>query len=368
MGQLRERTIVHQVDLENLRGGGIDTCISDMVKYCPAGWDLRVVGVATAGQELGVWRQVDVSGRTVSVMNIARVAKHGRSTRLPDSVKLAIGVLRFRRKMRSNEFQVHRVEINAVVRVVFRKARVIQFLHGDGIAGLGRTSDSAWRFFPKLAARLEKAAVSHASEVHIFSRRGGERLLAVRSDVHVWRTWYDPALFFCEDQKDRSGIVWIGRLETPKDPVLALRVFAELLRRRPGLSIAMVGDGQLKHDCRRIIRELGLDDRLQTVDHLKRERLAELLRRSKVMLMTSYFEGSPRVLIEAAASGTAIVATTESDPDDALAEMTNGWRVIGRNPADLADAVLEACEAPNATNDAAAVWSAPAVIESILSC
>jgi glycosyltransferase involved in cell wall biosynthesis len=53
--------------------------------------------------------------------------------------------------------------------------------------------------------------------------------------------------------------------------------------------------------------------------------------------MTSHYEGSPRVLIEALACGMQVVATKEADPDGVVRDRSPNLRVASRQPSAIAD-------------------------------
>ena len=71
---------------------------------------------------------------------------------------------------------------------------------------------------------------------------------------------------------------------------------------------------------------------------LSREEVSEKMNSASVLLLTSRYEGSPRVLYEAGGCGLPVVCTFECDFDEWL-DGTNGFRVESRDPDVLAAAV-----------------------------
>lgn len=343
-GERQSRTIVHQVDLLELRGGGIETCIKDIVTYAPAGHDVRVVGVLGPGSEapLGRWTTVELGGRQVQFMPVARLGAPG-PRRVPETITLLMGLAKYRKSVRPTIAQVHRVETAAIVKFLFPKCRVIQFLHGDGLADLSRNSDSFWRFLPWAARPLQWWAVRTADQVHVFSAAGGRRFSRYRADIRVWRTWYDPALFFREPREARSGdVLWVGRLEPPKDPLLAVETVACLRAAGLAVRLTLVGSGGLEQKVHDAIARLDLSSAVTLIPHLPREEIAVAMRSHRVLLMTSHYEGSPRILIEGLACGMQVVATEEADPDGVVARRSPDLRVASRQPSAVADALRRA--------------------------
>jgi glycosyltransferase involved in cell wall biosynthesis len=86
-----------------------------------------------------------------------------------------------------------------------------------------------------------------------------------------------------------------------------------------------------------------------------------------VFLMTSHpgYEGYPRVLVEAMASGLPSVVTEGSDTGGLVVDAKTGW-VCGRSPGELASRLREAAQLDRAqVRDAVEDLSAPVLIDRI---
>jgi glycosyltransferase involved in cell wall biosynthesis len=83
------------------------------------------------------------------------------------------------------------------------------------------------------------------------------------------------------------------------------------------------------------------------VPYLAREQIAAAMRRHRILLMTSHYEGSPRVLIEGLACGMLVVVTKEADPDGVIRHRSPDHRVASRQPSVVADALKRALTKPD---------------------
>jgi glycosyltransferase involved in cell wall biosynthesis len=128
--------------------------------------------------------------------------------------------------------------------------------------------------------------------------------------------------------------VWVGRFEPEKDPLLALGALEMFMGEGPGRVAVMLGNGSL-HD--RVLE--GRHACVHIPGAVSRTEVASAMAESDVALITSHFEGSPVVMSEALASGTPVVATRESDPDERIVDGVNGYCVIERSPSALASAM-----------------------------
>src|SRR5665648_117162 len=120
-----DRLVVHQLDLARPAPGGIDTCVRGLISHAPDGVTFAVVGVdagaEVSGRRLGVWEQHEVGGRTSWFLPVARLDAGNQARRIPHSLRLVLGLARYRRRL--PEFtllQAHRADVAAAARVVLR--------------------------------------------------------------------------------------------------------------------------------------------------------------------------------------------------------------------------------------------------------
>jgi glycosyltransferase involved in cell wall biosynthesis len=361
------RTIVEHVDLERLVPGGIDTCIKDILSNVPEG-TVRVIGISEIGTlPKGKWSSVQVGNNSIEFLPVAEFSRSRRKgLRIPDSLKFVMGLVRYSKHIRGALVQTHRVETGFVSRLL-GCSRNIQFIHNDGVALTGQHSDSIWKRLPKLYRILERQTLTKSSGVVLFNEKDADRIRSIRRDAYVSSTWYDENTFSYDASEQRDLYTWVGRLEEQKDPVLAARVFIELCRTHAEAQCVMVGDGSLLENVRREIAGSGLaGDRINLAGRLGRPDVANLMRRSKATLLTSHYEGSPRVLFESLACGAPMAATLESDPGRILRPGINGAH-CSRDASQIAESLRELSELdPEDVHQSVRVFSAQTVIPKVL--
>lgn len=98
---------------------------------------------------------------------------------------------------------------------------------------------------------------------------------------------------------------WVGRFSAEKAPEAMIRAFAAVPDREARL--CMIGDGPLWNRCRALGDALGLGDRLLLPGAIPDA--SRILRAFDVLCLSSLTEGTPMVLLEAAAASIAVVAT-----------------------------------------------------------
>jgi glycosyltransferase involved in cell wall biosynthesis len=155
--------------------------------------------------------------------------------------------------------------------------------------------------------------------------------------IAVFTGSVDP-LRFLPGRPPRYDVIFVGRLVPAKGCDLLQEVLANLVARRPGVSIAVVGEGPLEKSMRGHLAAVGA---LQRVAFLgRRDDVPELLAESRVFLLTSPDEGMSIALLEAMAAGVAPVVPDVGDLRDAVRHGENGFVVGTRRPQDFVEPIL----------------------------
>lgn len=198
--------------------------------------------------------------------------------------------------------------------------------------------------FAKALFRHFTGAVDGFAAMNFGLARELETLLPGRNIV----TLHDPVYFRpIADQsrrEDGRSILWIGRLEPQKDPLLALKTISRL---GPSVRLTMLGDGSLRDDVQRRISTMKLADRVSLLGHVRE--IEPYFARADALLITSRYEGGPAVAVEAMAAGLPVVATDCSFLlRDLVARPEAGRLVKSRKPQKLAAALEKVCAQPRA--------------------
>lgn len=136
----------------------------------------------------------------------------------------------------------------------------------------------------------------------------------------------------------------VTRLSPQKAPLDFVRAAAEVAKHVPAAYFVMVGDGPLRADVEQLAVGLGLADRL-ILTGLRRD-VPELLAAFDVFVLSSLWEGLPRVLPQAMATGLPIVATAIDGNVEAIREGVNGYLSPAGEPAALAAKTIELINNP----------------------
>ena len=138
---------------------------------------------------------------------------------------------------------------------------------------------------------------------------------------------------------DVSVVGSVTRLSPQKAPLDFVQMAAEVAQTYPDVHFVMVGDGPLREDVETQIALHGLTAQFHLTG-LRRD-VPELLAIFDIFVLSSLWEGLPRVLPQAMATGLPIVATEIDGTAEAVEHGVNGLLVPPGQPAEMAQALCQ---------------------------
>jgi glycosyltransferase involved in cell wall biosynthesis len=197
---------------------------------------------------------------------------------------------------------------------------------------------------PLLYRSLPVQAVSESTARDLV-RRGFQR-----SRIEVIENGVDLAFYTPQPQTPRfeqPTVLYLGRLRRYKRIDLIIRALARL--RTDGIEARLIvaGRGEARDGLERLTRRLDLADRVQFAGFVTEEEKRELFRRSWVHALTSPKEGWGISNMEAAACGTATVASDAPGLRDSVRDGSTGFLTPHGDIDALADRFRTVLENPS---------------------
>lgn len=140
----------------------------------------------------------------------------------------------------------------------------------------------------------------------------------------------------------RRWLLYVGRLEPAKGVLDLLEAFSLLARRRSDVRLALVGDGSARAAITRQAGSLG--DRLLVAGPRPHAEVPRWMAACDALVLPSWAEGTPNVVLEALASGRRVVATAVGGTPDLVTGSALGELVPAREVGQLADALGRAAD------------------------
>ena len=176
-----------------------------------------------------------------------------------------------------------------------------------------------------------------------------------RSQLYRWADpadWNKIQIVHCGVEEAFLGIaltpvpstqrfVCIGRLSEQKGQLSLVEASAIVVRHFPQVEILLVGDGPMRPDIESAISRLGLKKNVRLLGWKTGEEIRELILSSRAMVLASFAEGLPVVIMESLALNRPVISTGVMGIPELVRSRETGWLVPPANPGALADAMME---------------------------
>jgi len=224
---------------------------------------------------------------------------------------------------------------------------------------MGSTSESVRHssgllpnFMAKTARMLEYFCCTFAHQVMVesesvvrFSKleRYG-RKIAVNGAIYI-----DTDNFkIKKDLKDRRNLIgYIGRLAPVKGVTKFAKAIPLILKERNDLEFLIGGDGPQFEEIRNELENNGSCDKVELTSWISHDELQNYLNELKLIILPSYTEGLPGIVLEAMACGTVVLATPVGGVPDLIKDGETGFIMENNSPECIAKNVIRALEHPN---------------------
>ena len=145
----------------------------------------------------------------------------------------------------------------------------------------------------------------------------------------------------CESDPNEYSydIVYCGRLTYQKNPQLLMDVCKKIAESSNHFKIAIIGDGEFSEYVKASITSYHLEGSVKYLGYVQNP--LKIIKDSKALVLTSRFEGTPMVAIEAQLLGVPIVSTPVDGMRDLILSGQNGY--LENNPSSLANRLIEIC-------------------------
>jgi glycosyltransferase involved in cell wall biosynthesis len=165
--------------------------------------------------------------------------------------------------------------------------------------------------------------------------------------VHVVRCGLDEALAIEPASSGVRGnqLTVIGRLSPEKGHRVLLEALKRLDDDHVDFRLVLVGDGDLRSEIEAQIASAGLGDRVEIAGWQDSAGVRRALEKTRALVLASFGEGLPVVIMEAMARCRPIVSTNVGGIGELVREGETGWLARPGDPERLAEAMKLALQA-----------------------
>ena len=154
----------------------------------------------------------------------------------------------------------------------------------------------------------------------------------------VGRDWFEAAETI---RPDSDQIVCVGRLAEQKGQLLLVDAFRQATERGFNGRLLLVGDGGLRPAVESFLSQHNLSSRVSITGWSTDAEVRRYLLSSRILVLPSFAEGLPVVIMEAMALGRPVLTTYVAGIPELVVPSIHGWLVAAGDTEALADAIVE---------------------------
>ena len=147
------------------------------------------------------------------------------------------------------------------------------------------------------------------------------------------------------ERNDTVG--FIGRMSDEKGFSNFIHSIPYMLEQRPDMYVLVGGDGPLKGEAESLLSEDQANKRVSITGWINHKELPEYLNRLRLLILPSYSEGLPNIMLEAMACGTPVMAMSVGVIPDIVKDGETGFIMEDNTPDCIARNVDRALNYPN---------------------
>ena len=210
-----------------------------------------------------------------------------------------------------------------LARLLWEKIKVPYILEIHHIPGYPKASSLKEKFYLFLTKNLRNYKASKAVAFRVVNKKETPNFLK-RMGVPEEKIKYIPSLYINLetfrpiDVAKEYDLIFVGRLVENK----GINLFLEVVKKLDAQAV-IVGAGPLEKDIKEKIKTWKLKVNFHGWAKDSQE-VAELINKSRILVMPSYNEGGPRVVVEAMACGVPVLATSVGIVPDVIQDKQSG--------------------------------------------
>ncbi len=351
--------IFHPYDPRKCQSDGIATVINNLIQFAPSNIEFCIFGISYDNDTLYKSQKLILNQKEVEFLPVLNV--EDKKSYIPKMVRYLIKNIFNKKKLKIDDFDViifHRIE-QALPFFRFNKKKIC-IVHTSVLESLNANrSEVKWAYLPWLYRIIEKLTIQNIDrlltvnmktlqyfnitypslkhkfyfmpqvvDMNIFSCCSNQEILSIRQELS---SVYDIPL-------EKRIVIYVGRFDKVKRPLLLLEVFNYIKVKVPGIYFILIGNGNLLVNIHKKIDDLNLQADIKIIENLSNNEVAKFMQVAELLVLLSYFEGMPMVILEALSTGIPVVSSDVGQVSSVVTTGVNG-EIVG-----VDDSVLDISE------------------------
>lgn len=280
----------------SLYGGGAERVVCELASYLSnKNYDIEIITVSDSREQYALHDKVTV----FSLSNGIKIQNK--------FVRKIIKICNLYKHVKKNTTDMYIVFLPDTIRILIAMIRLIKcpiivserncpdFYKKSLISSLVKSYEKASGivFQTKEAYQFYKIRIKKMPQFSIIPNAVSECFISSEQNISKF-------------EKD-NYILGVGRFTEQKNFPLLITAFSKISNDYPNVKLILCGEGKLKQKYIDLIHSLGIDNKVELPGQLKN--IHNVMKKARVFVLSSDYEGIPNVLLEAMSCGTPCIST-----------------------------------------------------------
>jgi colanic acid/amylovoran biosynthesis glycosyltransferase len=165
--------------------------------------------------------------------------------------------------------------------------------------------------------------------------------------IHVVHCGLEPAFFEVDVSYPKTrNLICVGRLTEQKGQLLLIDAARRLDAAGVDFTLTLAGDGELRAEIESLIKRHGLGSQIEITGWISSEEVRQRLIGARALVLPSFAEGLPVVIMEAMALRRPVISTYVAGIPEIVHDPEHGWLVPAGEIDELVQAMQQCLETP----------------------
>jgi glycosyltransferase involved in cell wall biosynthesis len=304
----------------------------------------------------------------------------------PQSFRLLCRLYKYRKRIleKGDVLHIQRFDYAIPFLYLTKKAKIIVYFHGAASKGYLTGSGIKSKSKGYIYSILERIILPKVDRIVTVSKKDEEfyankfpkikekiKTIPIPVDLNEFHITLDKRTLRNNYglNENHKIITYIGRFSKIKGIDLIIKAFVDLNKTMPETELVLVGDGEEGGALKDLAKDLNAKN-IHFLGNLPHKDIPDILNCADVLVMASYTEGMPTVILEALACGLPVVSTDVGDIGNIINNEKLGFLVKERNEAEFKNNLIEAIKISDKYKEerqnVARSYSAPTIAKKIV--
>lgn len=171
-------------------------------------------------------------------------------------------------------------------------------------------------------------AAKRAAKVFVVSNALRQKLITMgvpEDNISLVYNGVDQDVFYLDkgDEKPSNQLLYVGNLKANKGVMELVKSYCQLIQSEPDAELVIAGQGAMEATMREYLQQHSASGKVRFLGSISHQQVADEIRASRFVVLPSYAEGVPNILLEAMACGKPVVATNVGGIPEIVSEQTS---------------------------------------------